>query len=341
MKSAIESNQTFELCAHPVNYPGTPDITFQHQKIVVVVPAFNEERFIGSVVLKLKRFSVQVVVVDDGSSDGTAEIAEEAGAIVLRQRQNKGKGMALNAGFRYARDLNPDVIVILDADGQHLPEELPQIIRPVVDGQADIVIGSRYLQNKSTTPLGRRIGHGVINLVTSLSSGVLVSDSQSGYRAFSQKAYQCAHFYSNGFSVESEMQFLAQEYGLKVKEVPITIRYTDPGKRSAVRQGLAVVDGILRMVGQYRPLLFFGVPGLVLFVTGFAWGIVVIERYNETHILATGYTILCVLLALLGMLMLSTAVTLHSVRGLLGQIKHDIRDLILDHGKTPSETDDK
>lgn len=293
------------------------EVDFALHKVVVVVPAYNEERFIGSVVLKLKRYPVEVLVVDDGSSDGTGEIAKAGGATVISQSENQGKGIALNAGFAAARSLNPDAIVVIDGDGQHLPEELMRIVRPILDGQADIAIGSRYLRNTSNTPLRRRWGHKLINLASNFTSGVNVSDSQSGYRAFSRKAYENLNFQSSGFSVESEMQFLAKEHDLRVMDVPITIRYTDKAKRSAVQQGLTVLNGILRLAGQYRPLLFFGVPGFLLLTTGIIWGLVVIERYNASHTLAAGYAMICLLLSILGLIMLSTGFTLHSIRGLL------------------------
>lgn len=297
-------------------------LTTKH--IVVIVPAYNEARFIGSVVLKLKKLPVSVMVIDDGSQDDTAQIAEAAGAVVYRSEQNQGKGSALNLGFQKARTLKPDVIVVIDADSQHLPEELPRLVKPILENEADICVGSRYLKDNSNTPKGRRIGHKFINIATSLSSGVYISDSQSGFRAFSPRAYELIQFRSEGFSVESEMQFLAAEHNLKLVEVPITIRYSDKAKRPAVQQGISVLNGILRLAGQYRPLLFFGIPGLLLLITGIVWGLVVVQRYIATQKLATGYAMITVMLSILGTMMLSTGFTLYSIRTLLVDIlKHD------------------
>jgi glycosyltransferase involved in cell wall biosynthesis len=293
------------------------DDVFQGRKIIVIIPAYNEERFIGSVLLKLKKFPVEVIVIDDGSTDETASIAKMAGVVVFRQDSNQGKGTALNTGLHAARESSPDVIVMLDADGQHLPEDLPQIIRPILTGEADIVVGSRYIKNTSNTPLVRRWGHRFINLATTLPSGVSVSDSQSGYRAFSRRAFELADFHSRDFSVESEMQFLAHEHGLKVVEIPITIRYTDKAKRSPFSQGMTVLGGIIRLTGQYRPLLYFGVPGLVIMMMGIGWGFVVVQRYEQTGMLAVGYAMICLLLSIIGLIMLSTGFTLHTIRALL------------------------
>jgi glycosyltransferase involved in cell wall biosynthesis len=286
-------------------------------KVIVVIPAYNEERFIGSIVLKIRQFPVRVMVVDDGSTDATAAIARTAGAKVHSLNPNQGKGAALNFGFIKASKLKPDAIIVIDGDGQHLPEEIPQIVSPILKGEADIIVGSRYLANTSNTPAHRRIGHKFLNLATSVSSGVGVSDSQCGYRAFSRKAYEAIHFNSSGFSVESEMQFLAKEKGLKILEIPVTIRYLDKGKRPAIKQGMGVLNGILHMIGQYRPLLFFGGSGFVIMSAGIIWGIIVVERFAKTGHLAVGYTMICVLLSMVGLVLFSTGITLHSIRALL------------------------
>ncbi len=285
--------------------------------IVVVIPAYNEERFIGSVCLKTRQQAGTVIVVDDGSSDSTAEVAAASGAVVVRHEQNRGKGAALNTGFQLALHYAPAVVVTLDADGQHLPEQISEIVKPVLEGQADIVIGSRYIQSTSEVPRHRIWGHRAFNLLTRLASGEPASDSQSGYRAFSPTAVEKIDFHSNGFSVESEMQFIARQYQLRLLEVPITIRYTDKPKRPVMAQGLSVLNGILYLMGQYRPLLFFGVPGAVLLTGGILFGAWVVDIYARIQTLAVGYAMISVLLTVIGMLMLSTGVTLHSIRGLL------------------------
>ena len=138
--------------------------------IVVLIPAYNEERYIGSVVLKARRYAEAVIVVDDGSTDATAEIAEAAGAVVVRHAENRGKGAALNSGFRRARGLDPQALVVLDADGQHRPEEMGQVLSPILSGEADIVVGSRYLDRRSIVPRHRIWGHRVFTGLTQLMS---------------------------------------------------------------------------------------------------------------------------------------------------------------------------
>ena len=291
-------------------------------RLVAVIPAYNEERFIGSVVLQTRCYADAVVVVDDGSTDGTADIAAAAGAFVERHAQNCGKGVALNTGFRRARALDADAIVTLDGDGQHHPEDLPQVVAPVLSGEADIVVGSRYLEGRCRVPRHRVWGHRAFTWLTNVLSGTAVSDSQTGFRAFSPRAAGVIDFASDGFSVESEMQFLAKRHDLKVDEVPITVDYVDQPKRSVVAHGLLVLNGILRLVGQYRPLLFFGLSGVLLLLFGLAWGLWVVELYQRSHELAVGYTMICIMCSIIGTLSLFTGIILHSVRGLLVELQY-------------------
>ncbi len=289
-----------------------------NDRVVAVIPAYNEERFIGSVVLQVRQYVDEVIVVDDGSTDHTAAIARLAGASVVRHEVNLGKGAALNTGFRKARELFlPGVVVILDGDWQHRPEDLPKVITPVLAGEADLVIGSRYLKQESDVPVSRILGHWGFTTLVNLLSGTASTDSQSGFRAFSLRAVERITFSSSGFSVESEMQFLARDYNLKVVEVPITIRYEDKPKRSVVAHGLKVLNGILRLIGQSRPLVFFTTPGFLILMMGLFVGLWVVHTYSVYQQLAVGTALLAVLFCFIGTLALFTGIILHSLRGLL------------------------
>lgn len=300
---------------------------------LVIVPAYNEERFIGSVVIQARHYATRVIVVDDGSTDDTAAIAEEAGARVIRHEKNLGKAAALTTGFVHARGLIADghpvqVVVILDGDGQHQCVEIPHVVEPILAGEADIVVGSRFLGAKSRIPKWRVFGQQALTVATNLGSGFNLTDSQSGFRAFSPQTLAALDFESEGFSVESEMQFLVQKNDLRVKEVPIQVIYAERSKRNPFGQGLKVVNGILKLVGQHRPLVYFGVSGTVLLITGIGWGIVVVQRFYRTQHLAAGYAMICLLLSIVGMILISTGITLHSVRGLLLDVlKHRQKEL--------------
>lgn len=239
--------------------------------VVVLIPAFNEELTIPMVVMLSKRYADHVIVIDDGSSDRTRELATEAGAEVISHSINKGKAAAMMTGFERARDFNPKATVMIDADGQMDPDLIPNISSPVLQGMADLVIGSRYIGRRVTdTPKHRRVGQKVLNKATTIGSSIEVTDSQSGYRALSLKALNNTNFNSEHFNIESEMITYFSEIGLKITEVPVTVRYDVPNGHSqgTLEHGLSVLGGVISYVGYRRPLLLFGVPGVLFFVLG-------------------------------------------------------------------------
>jgi len=282
--------------------------------ILALIPAHNEERFIGSLILALQPYVDRVVVVDDGSADQTAQIARRAGALVLRHPANQGKAAAANTGFNYIRQFQPAALVMLDGDGQHRADDMPALLDPVLAGEADIVVGSRFLDIKSDIPAYRQVGQHGLTLLTNLASGVPISDSQSGYRAFSAQALDVLTFGQGGFSLESEMQFLANEHKLRMVEVPIHVLYAEPAKRNPVGHGMQVVNAILHLVGQSRPLLYFGVSGLIILLAGVLLGLYVVQIYANSHQLATGYALITVMLSMIGLLLFFSGIILHSVR---------------------------
>ncbi len=285
---------------------------------VAVIAALNEDRFIGSVVLKTRRYVDQVIVVDDGSHDQTAAVAEEAGATVIRHQRNLGKAQAVNTGLGRARELGASLVVLIDADGQHDPAEIPALVAPIDSGAADVVVGSRFLGVRSHIPRWRIWGQHALTLATNLASGVSISDSQSGFRVLSQRALEMLIFRpGGGFSLESEMQFLAQQHSLTIAEVPVSVTYAERPKRNPLGHGLQVVNGIVVLVSQHRPLFFFGVPGLLILTLGLVLGIIVVDRYNTYQNLAVGTALISILLAITGIQTLFTGIVLHSIRALL------------------------
>ncbi|NLE51266.1 MAG: glycosyltransferase family 2 protein [Chloroflexi bacterium] len=290
----------------------------QTQPSVAVIAAYNEDRFIGSVIHKTRQFVDQVVVVDDGSTDQTAWIAEQAGAVVLRHERNQGKAQALNTGLGHVRTLRSCAVVLLDGDGQHDPAAIPALLAPIIDGAADVVVGSRFLGVPSQIPRWRIFGQRVLTVATNIASGTALSDSQSGFRALSPRAAKHLTFRpEGGFSIESEMQFLVHQHGLKVQEVPVVVTYQEPAKRNPVGHGMQVINGIIALVSQHRPLFFFGVPGMLTFIAGLIIGIIVVERYNTYMQLAVGYALISVLLCLIGIQTVFTGVILHTIRAFL------------------------
>ena len=235
-------------------------------KTLIVIPAYNEELTIGSVVTLARKYG-DVLVVDDGSSDRTSEIARNAGAFVIKHETNMGKGAALRTGFEYALSMDYKIIVTLDADGQHNPDEIPVLLEPIVNGKADLVIGSRYLNGaQRNIPPYRRFGLWILNLGTKVVSNMNV-DSQSGFRAMNKKLLEKLDLNSNDYSIETDMIVKARERGIRLMEVPITVRYDVPNKhkKNPVSHGLGVLASIVGLIGYKRPLLLFGVLSLLSF----------------------------------------------------------------------------
>ena len=261
---------------HPTDGKDSAHVTpfiHTHQRDIhtlAVVPAYDEGRCIGSVVLRVKAYVDQVLVVDDGSNDDTAQIAEAAGAIVIRHQHNCGKGGALNSGLSHARQLGARAVVLIDGDGQHRAEEIPRVLGPILRGEADVVVGSRYLQAHEQVPRQRVLGHKALNWLTNAASGVHLSDTQNGFRALSSRALEVFRFSSEGFSVESEMQFLIREHRLRCAEAPVTTLYPDSPKRSVVTQGMQVLGGLVRHATYQRPIELLLVPGLCILMGGLA-----------------------------------------------------------------------
>jgi glycosyltransferase involved in cell wall biosynthesis len=290
----------------------------QHNpKIIAAIPCFNEERCIGSVVLRTKKFVSSVIVVDDGSVDGTAEVAAEAGATVYRHGRNQGYGAAVRNALSRGRELEADVLVILDGDGQHNPGDIPRLIKPLLEGEADVVVGSRFLEGGKKPPFYRRLGQRFLTTVTNVGSGQRVSDSQSGFRAYSAKALKELNLTESGMSVSSEMQFAISKAGLKVAEVPIDVSYFDKAKRNPLGHGAEVLSRVLVLFSLRQPLLLFGLPGLVLLVVGLALGARVLTVYGNTHELAVGNALITIFLCLAGLLALFAALMLQAMKELI------------------------
>lgn len=194
-------------------------------KLVVIIPAYNEEKNIRQVISGVKKYTNNIIVIDDGSADRTSQIAKLAGAKVYRHLINRGLGGALGTGIRAALLEEADIIVTLDADGQHDPDEIPKLIKPIIDEETDFVVGSRFLE-RQPMPIFRRFGNYFYNLITWLLFGTLTSDSQSGMRVFNRNVAEKIEIFTSGMEVSSEIIKEIKVHKLKIKEVPIRAIYT-------------------------------------------------------------------------------------------------------------------
>ena len=212
----------------PIGSNGSKDgrsLSTTRKFTIAAMPAFNEERSIAKMVFMCKKYADLVVVVDDGSSDSTADIAEAMGAHVIRHPKNKGYGGALQTCFKTARDLAADRMVIIDSDGQHDPAEIPKLIEPLNE-DIDVVIGSRFINgNGKNVPIYRKLGMKVLDSMTNMGSEIKVSDTQSGLRAYGKKAIEKININTNNMSAASEILMQVNDHHLKIKEVEIHCSY--------------------------------------------------------------------------------------------------------------------
>jgi glycosyltransferase involved in cell wall biosynthesis len=290
-------------------------------RIIVGMPAYNEAKYVGSLIVSSKQYTANVLVVDDGSTDGTSKIAELAGAAVVKHKQNQGYGSTIQTIISEAKKRNADILVILDADAQHNPEDIPALIKGISEGY-DVVIGSREMK-KNAIAAYRRLGQRVLTKATSIASREKLSDTESGFRAYSKKAIYSLELKEKGMAISSEIISEANAKGLKITEVPISVEYTKDGSTlNPVKHGFSVLNRITYMISERRPLLFFGTVGIILFLIGLAAGITVIwSSYFGSRTLMVGTAMLSMLLISCGLLTIFAAIILNILTNRLDKYK--------------------
>ena len=283
-------------------------------KTVIGIPAYNEGKNIASILLRLKNISEHIIVCDDGSSDLTSEIAEKLGAIVVTHTKNLGYGAAIKTIFLKAQEINADALVTFDADGQHKIEDIDKILVPIKNNKADIVIGSRFLNDKQKISKYRKIGIKTITELTNITSGTKITDSQSGFRGYNRKTLENIKLTESGMGVSTEILIKAKKSNFKIIEVPIIVSYEgETSTHNSIIHGSSVIISTLKYVAMERPLTFYGIPGLVFLIIGVSFGLWAIQIFTNEGVLITNITLISMGGVILGMVMMITATILYSI----------------------------
>ena len=284
-------------------------------KLAVGIPAYNEEKNIATIITRLKDITDKIIVCNDGSSDLTSKIAEEMGATVLNHEKNLGYGAAIRSIFFKAKDLDCDVLVTFDADGQHRVEDIEKVVKPISNGESDIVIGSRFLDDsEKEVPNYRKVGIKVITKITNTTIKKQLTDSQSGFRAYSKKVLNNLSPSELGMGISTEILIKASAKNFRISEVPIKISYHgETSTHNPVTHGSSVIISTIKYTSLQRPLTFYGIPSVIFLLIGSIFSYSAIQYYVEIGRLNTNLTIISVALILIGVVLMITAILLFSL----------------------------
>src|SRR5262245_20790392 len=297
------------------------------ERIAVLIPCLNEELTIGKVVRDFREQlpEAEVHVFDNASTDGTARVAEEAGAVVHLEPR-RGKGYVVQAMFQ---KVDADYYVMVDGDDTYPAEAVHDLLRQVQDGTADLVVGSRFLAEGSSFRRLNRLGNQLFLRAINFIFGTKLTDVLSGYRAMSRRFVKGLPLFVTGFEVEVEMTIKTLERGFRLAEVPAVLRDRPEGSHSKIRKlrdGTRIVGTILALLRDYKPMTTFGVLGLFLLLLGLVPGGVVVEEYLRTGLVPRlPSAVLAVGLELVGLLSLTTGLVLHTVTRRFQELDYLIR----------------
>ena len=284
-------------------------------RITIGIPAYNEEKNIAPIITKLKKITDSIIVCDDGSSDMTSKISQDLGVRVVTHKKNMGYGAAIKSIFLEAKQIQPDILVTFDADGQHNVEDIEKVIEPVQKSTSDIVIGSRFLNEKNKEiPRYRKIGIKTITGLTNTLTGTKISDAQSGFRAYSKKTLEKITPSDEGMGVSTEILIKSNKLGLVITEVPIKVNYEgDTSTHDPISHGTSVILSTLKFTSIHNPLKFYGIPGLVFLIIGLGFVAWTIQIYSVEQEIITNISLIGIGCMVLGSIFLMTAVILFSI----------------------------
>ena len=283
--------------------------------ITIGIPAYNEEKNIASIIVKLKKIAQKIIVCNDGSTDLTGEIAQKLGAVVINHPKNLGYGSGIRSIFQKAKEIDSDILVTFDADGQHQVEDIKKVIEPILKNKADIVIGSRFLENKNVdAPEYRKIGIKLITKVTNSTLKEKITDSQSGFRAYNKDVLSKLKPGDIGMGISTEILIKASSRGFKIAEVPINILYEgNTSSHNPVSHGTSVLISTIKYISIEHPLKFYGIPSLIFFAVGLTFTFLSVQYYAEIGRLNTNLTLVAAGTILIGIILIITTILLYSL----------------------------
>jgi glycosyltransferase involved in cell wall biosynthesis len=283
-------------------------------KVLAAMPACNEDTFIAKTILAAQQYVDCVLVVDDGSTDATREISKKMGAMVISHQKNYGYGAALRTIFEKAKKLDIDALVIIDADGQHDPKDIPRLLDRLGKGDVDVVIGSRFIQGTpQEIPRYRIFGMKILDQATKIAGADVITDSQSGFRAYGKKAINAIQISNEGMSAGSEILIQIAENNLTFAEIPIIARYDieETSSQNPIKHGILVLYNIIGMISYRRPLPTFGIPGFALVIIGFVFLSWAITEYYATANFPFVLVMICGISVMTGLLLIIAALILN------------------------------
>jgi glycosyltransferase involved in cell wall biosynthesis len=284
--------------------------------ILVCIPSYNAESTIKEAVNICKQFASEILVINDGSSDNTEEIARKAGAEIITHRKNRGYGGAIKTALEEGLKRNAKVTVTFDADLQHDAKDIPKIIKPILSNEADIVIGSRFLEKNNNVKAYRKFGIRFITRLVSAFSGNNIADAESGLRGYSIDSLKqlIPMLETEGMGMSAEILLKASVSKLKIVEVPRKEMYPENVQTSSqnpLKHGLSVILTIFKLVIETKPLVAFGIPSVFFFISSIISSVYVVNFYNEVGRLPLGMTVFTVLLISIGFFLLLAAMILY------------------------------
>ena len=284
-------------------------------KIIVGIPAFNEEKNIAVLIIQLKKVVDKIIVCNDGSTDLTSKIAEELGATVINHKKNLGYGAAIRSIFLKSKDLDGDVLVTFDADGQHRIDDINKVINPIINGESDLVIGSRFLdESEKEVPKYRKVGINVITKITNVTIKKQLTDSQSGFRAYSKKVLNELNPSELGMGISTEILIKASARNFRISEVPIKIIYKgNTSTHNPISHGSSVLFSTIKYTSIEHPLKFYGIPSVILFAIGLLLTYYSVEYYAELGRLNTNLTLVSAGIILTAVVLAVTGILLYSL----------------------------